>query len=62
MDDLNMPAPQPGCPFCLRGDLELTLTETPSFYLLADHAPLVAGHPVDVLQPVDRIAADADAR
>lgn len=43
MEDLNAP-PQPGCPFCARGNLELTLAETPSFYLLADHAPLVGGH------------------
>jgi len=44
MEEPTTPAPQPGCPFCQRRDLELTLTETPSFYLLADHAPLVAGH------------------
>ena len=44
MLDPTAPAPQSGCPFCQRRDLELTLTETPSFYLLADHAPLVAGH------------------
>ena len=44
LEDPGAPARDPGCPFCRRADLELTLTETPSFYLLADHAPLVAGH------------------
>ncbi len=40
-------SPEPharGCPFCERRDLELTLAETPHFYLLADHAPLIEGH------------------
>lgn len=44
MEEPTAPALQAGCPFCQRADLELTLTETPSFYLLADHAPLVRGH------------------
>lgn len=38
------PPPDPSCPFCVPRELELVLTRTPSFYLLADHAPLVGGH------------------
>jgi len=33
-----------GCPFCERRDVEFILTQTAHFYVLADHAPLVAGH------------------
>ncbi|MDE3229336.1 MAG: HIT family protein [Chloroflexota bacterium] len=43
-DELATPPPQPGCPFCHLRELELILAEGPSFYLLADHAPLVGGH------------------
>lgn len=43
-EELHAPPPQPGCPFCELRSLELVLAETPSFYLLADHAPLVSGH------------------
>ena len=32
------------CPFCERQAVEIILTETPHFYVLADHAPLVPGH------------------
>ncbi len=38
------PAPQHGCPFCQIGELEKVLAETPSFYLVGDHAPLISGH------------------
>lgn len=33
-----------GCVFCEPEALEVVLTETPHFLLLADHAPLVEGH------------------
>jgi len=32
------------CDFCSRDDLALVLKETPSFLVVADHAPLVEGH------------------
>lgn len=32
------------CAFCQHEALEVILTETPNFLVLADHAPLVAGH------------------
>lgn len=38
------PMPQRDCPFCQIGDVEKVLAETPSFYLVGDHAPLVSGH------------------
>lgn len=44
MADIAVPAPHSGCPFCQPRELELILAETPSFYLLADHAPFVGGH------------------
>jgi diadenosine tetraphosphate (Ap4A) HIT family hydrolase len=38
------PGPVVGCPFCALGTLEAPLTETPSFFAVGDHAPLVGGH------------------
>lgn len=38
------PASQRGCPFCQIGEVEQVLAQTPSFYLVGDHAPLVSGH------------------
>lgn len=38
------PGPVAGCPFCAMGTLETPLTETESFFAVADHAPLVGGH------------------
>ncbi|MEO7002332.1 MAG: HIT family protein [Ktedonobacterales bacterium] len=45
MNDSGTVAPfAAGCPFCERRGVEIILTQTPHFYVLADHAPLVAGH------------------
>lgn len=38
------PHPREDCQFCARQDLQNILTESPSFFLLADHAPLIEGH------------------
>lgn len=38
------PGPIAGCPFCSLGEIEELLTESASFYVAADHAPLVGGH------------------
>ncbi len=38
------PPPDPACPFCRRDALDGLLAETEHFFVLADHAPLVAGH------------------
>ena len=38
------PQPDPSCAFCRRETLEGILAETASFFVLADHAPLVEGH------------------
>jgi diadenosine tetraphosphate (Ap4A) HIT family hydrolase len=48
MEDIAAPVPRFGCPFCQPRELELILAETPSFYLLADHAPFVGGHLLSV--------------
>ncbi len=41
---LETPSPRDDCPFCVRQDLHNILTESQSFFLLADHAPLIEGH------------------
>ena len=41
---LDEPFPREGCPFCSRNSLSNILTESQSFFLLADHAPLIEGH------------------
>lgn len=41
---LDVPRPREDCPFCIRQDLRNILAESPSFFLLADHAPLIEGH------------------
>ncbi len=41
---LVVPPPREDCPFCARQGLHNILTESPSFFLLADHAPLIEGH------------------
>jgi diadenosine tetraphosphate (Ap4A) HIT family hydrolase len=41
---LETPRPREDCPFCVRQDLQNILTESQSFFLLADHAPLIEGH------------------
>jgi diadenosine tetraphosphate (Ap4A) HIT family hydrolase len=41
---LEVPPPREDCPFCVRQDLQNILTESHSFFLLADHAPLIEGH------------------
>lgn len=40
------PAPsfREDCPFCVRQQLQHILTESRSFFLLSDHAPLIEGH------------------
>ncbi|HEX9037310.1 MAG TPA: HIT domain-containing protein [Ktedonobacterales bacterium] len=43
-EELEPPGPIAGCPFCALGDLETPLTETRSFCVVGDHAPLVSGH------------------
>jgi diadenosine tetraphosphate (Ap4A) HIT family hydrolase len=42
--DDHAPQPDPSCPFCRRDTLQGILAGTASFIVLADHAPLVAGH------------------
>lgn len=42
--DEHAPQPDPTCAFCRRDTLQGILAETESFIVLADHAPLVAGH------------------
>jgi diadenosine tetraphosphate (Ap4A) HIT family hydrolase len=37
-------APVPGCVFCTPSELNAILTQTPHFRVVADFAPLVAGH------------------
>ena len=41
---LEIPHPREDCPFCARQNLQYMLTESQSFFLLADHAPLIEGH------------------
>jgi diadenosine tetraphosphate (Ap4A) HIT family hydrolase len=41
---LETPYPRDDCAFCVRQDLPNILTEDHSFFLLADHAPLIEGH------------------
>lgn len=41
---LEMPSPRDDCTFCVRQSLQHILTESQSFFLLADHAPLIEGH------------------
>ncbi|HEY7357698.1 MAG TPA: HIT family protein [Ktedonobacterales bacterium] len=41
---LEVPQPREDCAFCVRHDLHHILTESQSFFLLADHAPLIEGH------------------
>ena len=41
---LDVPLPRDDCPFCARQNLSNILTESQSFFLLADHAPLIEGH------------------
>ncbi|HEY7348551.1 MAG TPA: HIT domain-containing protein [Ktedonobacterales bacterium] len=41
---LDAPRPREDCAFCVRQDLHNILTESQSFFLLADHAPLIEGH------------------
>lgn len=43
-EEAQAPGQVLGCPFCARDEIEGLLTETPHFYIAADHAPLVAGH------------------
>lgn len=44
MDVEETETPAPGCPFCHRDRLSIVLEQTPHFFLLVDHAPLVKGH------------------
>jgi diadenosine tetraphosphate (Ap4A) HIT family hydrolase len=41
---LEAPHPRADCPFCTRQHLRNILEESQSFFLLADHAPLIEGH------------------
>ncbi len=41
---LVVPQPREDCAFCVRQDLHNILAESQSFFLLADHAPLIEGH------------------
>ncbi len=41
---LEVSPPRADCAFCARQDLQNILTESQSFFLLADHAPLIEGH------------------
>jgi diadenosine tetraphosphate (Ap4A) HIT family hydrolase len=41
---LEAPSFQEDCPFCARQQLHHILTESQSFFLLSDHAPLIEGH------------------
>lgn len=43
-EEVTPPLADPRCPFCARQMLSQVLTETPHFYVLVDHAPLVEGH------------------
>jgi len=40
----EVPRPCEDCPFCQRQKLHTILSECQSFFLLADHAPLIEGH------------------
>ena len=41
---LETDRPHADCTFCLRQKLKNILLESQSFFLLADHAPLIEGH------------------
>jgi diadenosine tetraphosphate (Ap4A) HIT family hydrolase len=41
---LVVPLPREDCAFCARQHLKHILTESQSFFLLVDHAPLIEGH------------------
>jgi diadenosine tetraphosphate (Ap4A) HIT family hydrolase len=43
-ETLNLPQPRADCTFCQRHKLTNILYETPAFFLIADHAPLIEGH------------------